>query len=34
MGVKALLAFSGAPDFDALLGKPLYDEGRFILASS
>ena len=34
MGVKALFALSGAPDFDALLGKPLHNEGRFIFAST
>ena len=34
MGVKSLLSFVHAPDFDALLREPLHDKGRFIIAAT
>ena len=34
MIIEPLLALSGAPDLNALLDKPLYHEGSFIVASA
>ena len=34
MGVKTLLTFHGAPDFNALLDKPLHDKRRFIVPAA
>ena len=34
MGVKSLLSFVHAPDFDALLREPLHDKGRFIVTAT
>ena len=34
MGVKSLLSFVHAPDFDALLREPFHDKGRFIITAT
>ena len=34
MGVKSLLSFVHAPDFDALLREPLHNKGRFIITAT
>ena len=34
MTVKALLAFNGAPNFNPVFNKPLYNERCFVIASA